>query len=173
MNVIAYFEGPTGPIAGGLTNDAPRLRRGDKTYDRLADLVRDEPALAEPDRLGLYCRLATFLVAGVGYQPIFDPAAFKEGYQAALDHGPAGGDGRFHTVADFGPFDVSEIGEPRVEGGALTYYVVDQALGVPYRVTAPFPARGEEGELRVEPLPPSGDEAAPEPPRAKARLWLR
>ena len=125
-----------------------------------AELVAAAPALKQPDQLAAYCGALNHLKYGSEYHLILDPDAYRAKYRRRLESEDP--NEPFHDGApklrDFGVCDTSEIRTPRVEGGSVIFYVEDDFLGIPYRVTAPDPEK-PEGDVSYEPLPmtPEGE----------------
>jgi hypothetical protein len=143
-------------IAFSSDDDRPVVEVGAARVATLADLVRAAPALKQPDQLPLYCRALNHLKFGTEYRLILDPDAYRARYQRRLESEDpkAPWQEGVVRVRDFGVCDTSEITAPRMEAGAVIFYVEDDFLGIPYRVDAPAPDH-PEGEINYEPLPMS------------------
>lgn len=112
---------------------------GQDRYDSLHALAAAFPELVDEPHRETYCELCTQFHGGQRYRRIDDPDAFRTLYRELLAHGETHS-GELPTVADFGPFDVTEIAAPRINNGMLVFYVKDVRFGIPYRVEAPWPA---------------------------------
>lgn len=111
-------------------------------YGTLAELAAAYPAIGAAAQLPLCCALCLHFAGGDDFAPIGDPLAYRQRYRRLVQRGHRGMAGNFST-ADFGPFDVSEVGPPQLRDGRLVFYVEDRRHGVPYRVEAAWPGPGK------------------------------
>lgn len=135
-------------------DDRPLVEVGGARVTTPSELVQAAPALKQPDQLLLYCRAVNHLKHGTEYRLIPDPDAYRSKYRRRLaseDPKAPWQDG-VPRVSDFGVCETAEIALPRMEGESVIFYVEDDYLGIPYRVTAPAPNH-PEGEISYEPLP--------------------
>lgn len=112
-----------------------------KRYATLAELAAAYPAVGTAAHLPLCCALCLHFAGADDVMPIGDPLEYRRRYRTLVQRGQKVAAGRFAT-ADFGPFDVSEVGPPRLLDGQLVFYVEDRRHGVPYRVEAAWPGPG-------------------------------
>jgi hypothetical protein len=125
-----------------------------KPVRQLHDLVAAEPELARPEHLGLYCEAVNFLSRGYAYRSIRDVDAFKAAYEARYqaEDPSAPFDDRVPRLRDFGHSRLEDIAPPKLTGKSVVFFVEDDHLGIPYRVTAPGPAN-PRGEAEYESVP--------------------
>jgi len=135
----------------------------------LSDLIAAEPGFMEPNNIGRYCEIVNHLSHGRDYRVIQDPDAYRVKYKSRLaaEDPSAPMQNGVARLSDFGVCDTSEIGPPRRENGSVIFYVEDDFLGIPYRVTAPAPDH-PEGAVAYDLLPFS----SPPPPAAPAEELL-
>ncbi len=122
----------------------------------LVELVALAPGLKEHENLGRYCDAVNYLARGSQYLPIYEPDTFRARYEKRFqaEDPKAPFQEGVPRLRDFGHCDLSEIALPNVEAGSVTFYVADDYLGIPYRVTAPAPEQ-PAGEITYDPLPMS------------------
>lgn len=121
----------------------PIVIADEQRYDAMSDLLIAHPELASAEQLPVFCRLLLHFHPGPGCMPIEDPGKFRARYAALVRYGMEN-PGGISTTADFGPFDVSEISEPKVANDTLIFYAEEMLHNVPYRVEVPWPYRKEE-----------------------------
>ena len=134
--------------------DNPTIAHGDATITSYAELVRAIPELKNRDQLLDLCRALNHLWRGNAYRLIADPEAYRRRYDeriAAEDPDAAWQEGVVR-LRDFGICDVSQIAPPGVVGDQLIFYVEDDYLGIPYRVTASAPDQPTD-DPSYEPVP--------------------
>lgn len=115
----------------------PFVIAGGQRYNSMAELTTANPELGASEQLPLYCRIYLHFVRGFGFILIDNPEEFRSRYAARVRHGKAALGDR-PTTADFGPFNTSEIGHPKLTEDKLVFYVEDKLYGIPYRVEAPW-----------------------------------
>ncbi|GAB4278710.1 MAG: hypothetical protein Tsb0018_08800 [Opitutales bacterium] len=133
-----------------LVDEAPCIEVDGQTFDSLAKLLKNYPYLAEQENLDTYCRLSNFFFTGVLYTVIDHPETFSERYSRQVEEVQDAGGIR---QAPFGPFDISEVKEPQITEGVLTFYVEDTYNHIPYRVKAPYPYTDSKVKAQYELLP--------------------
>jgi hypothetical protein len=126
-----------------LSDEGPVVSYRGSRFATLADLSEAAPALMAPENLTVYCRISNFFFKGISFDFIEDIKAYQKGYEERRSYEKRRTEGLISCGADFGPFDVSEMHAPSIEGGNLVYFVEDAYYGIPYRVTSPFPASKE------------------------------
>lgn len=100
-----------------------------------------------------YCEAVNHLKYGWDYSVIHDPAAYAAKYHKRLSaEDPKVPWREAVCLCDFGICDTSVIHAPHQEGGTVTFFVVDNFLGIPYRVIAPAPG-SPGGDATYDPLP--------------------
>lgn len=85
---------------------------------------------------------------------ITDPDGFRSEFQGRLDaEDPEAPfeDGQ-PRISDFGTLDTAQIQSPQALDDSVAFYVEDDYLGIPYRVTAPHPDQ-PDGDVTYEPVP--------------------
>jgi hypothetical protein len=134
--------------------DRPVVTEAGLQYLTLAELVAAYPALGSDEQRTLYCKFCLHYFPGPGNILIEDPAQYRDRYEALVRYGsdPTGANA---MTADFGPFDTTEIGSPRIDQGKLVFYAEDSLYSVPYRVEAPWPASAND-KVKFLLLPLSG-----------------
>lgn len=120
------------------SGQCPFVIASGQRYNSMAELTTAHPELGASEQLPLYCRICLHFVRGFGFTIIDAPEEFRNRYAALVRHGKASSGDRL-TAADFGPFDTSEIGHPKLTEDKLVFYVEDNLYGVPHRVEAPWP----------------------------------
>lgn len=136
-----------------LSDDGPVIQFQEKRFTDLSALSEASPALMQVQNLSLYCRIANFLCNGISFMFIEDIQAYQKGYGQRRSYEKRRTEGLESSAADFGPFEVSGMHTPRIEGGNLVFYVEDAYYGIPYRVTSPFPVSKERGNPTYSLLP--------------------
>jgi hypothetical protein len=121
----------------------PFVGAAGQRYHALAQLAAAYPDLGAAPQLALCCALCLHFARGSNFVPIGEPGEFRRRYQAMVRRGEGRSDTSFST-ADFGPFDVSEVGAPQLLDDALVFYVEDRLYAVPYRVETPWPAQAQD-----------------------------
>jgi hypothetical protein len=77
---------------------------------------------------------------------------YRSRYAALLRHGTEN-PGDMPSTADFGSFDLSGVGKPRMLQKTLVFYAEDSLYSVPYRVEVPWPPdAGEPVRFLLLPL---------------------
>jgi hypothetical protein len=142
------------PVLSTSDDNRPVVRIGGVRVATLPELVAAVPALLQPENLPVWCAAVNHLTYGRQYRLIRDPDAYRARYQRRLASEDPREPWREGVVrlCDFGVADTSVIDTPQALGDAVVFYVEDDYLGIPYRVTAPLPDH-PEGEVRYEPLP--------------------
>ncbi|CAM2007292.1 hypothetical protein [Acanthopleuribacter pedis] len=103
-----------------------------------------------PEKLRIAAQIINHFTFAGEYRFIENPDAFKHEYQAT--YGPD--DLRLQLAGRvFGPFDVSEIGDPQLRNGRLIFWVYARYTLVPFRVSVPYPLTSLLEELSYESLP--------------------
>jgi hypothetical protein len=128
--------------AGVVGNDYDRhvVAVDGAVYDSLDAVMQAHPQLGVPEGMALYCEAWIRLHHGTGYRVIRDPAEFAGRYRmlAQRRHSAVR---TAHSAADCPVYDVTEVGEPRLQDDVLRCYVEDRLHGLPYRVEFPWPPR--------------------------------
>jgi hypothetical protein len=161
------------PLTIGFTENDKNQRMlsvGEQQAATAAELVALVPDLARPESLPQYCAAVNYLAQGFRYRLIDDPDAYRTRYQRRLqaEDPLAPFQQGVLRLSDFGVCDTSAIQRPSRHNGAVIFYVEDDVLGIPYRVTAPGPEH-PEGEAEYEPLPMSP--LPTPPPPAQGEEW--
>jgi hypothetical protein len=94
------------------------------------------PALKQPEAALETARAINFLSQGSAFRLIEDPAVFEEQYRAKLaseDPNAPWAEGVVR-LSDYGVPDFAEITAPVISASRLTFFAVDDFLGLPYRV---------------------------------------
>jgi hypothetical protein len=135
-------------------DNQPTIQCGDKQVATFGELLKAAPHLKKKEQLNQLCQALNHLWRGNEYALIDDPDAYRDRYQQRLAAEDPHATWRPDAVRlrDFGVCDLSELAAPRVKGKQLIFYVEDDYLGVPYRVTAPTPTQ-PKGDPTYEPLP--------------------
>lgn len=113
----------------------PVVQVGGVAYDDLGALLAAVPALAAPEALAAHVRVANHMAAGFRFEPIDDPAAFREVYMAEYeaedpDEEPVPGNPRLHN---YGLPDFDSITPPGTQGDRIVFFARNTFLGIPYR----------------------------------------
>ena len=135
-------------------HDQPTVACGDALVTTCQELLEAAPELKLDDRLPELCRALTHLWRGNKYRLIDKPDEYRDRYRQRLeaeDPHAAWQEGVVR-LRDYGICDLSSIQLPRVDGNQLIFFVVDDYLGIPYRVTAASPDHPAD-EVTYEPLP--------------------
>ncbi len=134
--------------------DQPEAVADGVTIGSLAGLLKAAPELTEAGGLGRYCEALNHFTHGEQFRMIYDPAAFREKYERRLQAEKT--DEPFQDgavrIGDFGVCDTSGIASPTANGETVIFFVEDDYLGIPYRVTGPAPGKAGR-EAQYEPLP--------------------
>jgi hypothetical protein len=117
--------------------EQPAVAAEGREFGTLAALAQAYPALCSPGREALCAELCLHFQPEPACRPIVDAEAYRERYRALLQYEAAG---EAPALADFGEFDLSEIGPPQVRGERFVFYAEELRFGLPYRVEAPWPA---------------------------------
>ncbi len=149
-------------------DDAERrtVSAGGKQVASAAELATAIPALQDAANRDRYCDAVNYLSRGFQFRPIHDADRYRDRYEKkyrAEDPDAPFQEG-VPQLRDFGYFDLTEIQPPRLENGSVIFYVEDDFLGIPYRVTAPAPGH-PDGDALYDILPMS---ELPEPPGTPA-----
>lgn len=120
----------------------PFVLAAGQRHGSIAELAAVHPALGTAEQLPLSCEICLHFTSRFGFTLIDDPDEFRRRYAALVRHSRAASSDRPST-ADFGPFDVTEIGHPQLVKDTLVFYVEDKLYGVPYRVEAPWPLHAQ------------------------------
>lgn len=115
-------------------SDQPVIEFQGREYSSLTDLVAATPLLSDAKFLPQYTHIANFLLTGIGFMVIDDPVAFRRRYEKNAGK----------LTPEYGVYDISSIREPYIENGKLIFFAENNASGVPYKVTSPFPMDGSE-----------------------------
>lgn len=103
-----------------------------------------------PEKLRFAAQIINHFTFAGEYRFISNPTAFKDEYHATYSRC----DLRLQLASNvFGPFDVSEIGDPQLRNGQLVFWVYARYTLVPYRVSVPYPLTSLLEELHYESLP--------------------
>ena len=144
------------PVLGRDADGKPVITVGGTKVATLAELVAAVPDLTRPERLDELCDDINHLQHGSDYRVIHDADAYRAWYEQRLQSEAP--DQPFQSgvvrLRDFGHCETAEIQAPHQEGASLIFYVEDDYLGIPYRVTAPLPEQ-PDAEITYEPLPMS------------------
>lgn len=126
-------------------NNEPLVVYKNKTYRDLNQLIHDAPALLLESEIGHAVRIVNFLLYGLRYEVIENTNSFKEVKKESslqnLHQGP------------YGIYDLGEIRSPIRNGNQWIFYVLDKELGIPYKVSFKFPAKGKPFECKYSLLP--------------------
>ncbi len=135
-------------------NDKPVLEIEGTRFATLPALMLAVPELKQPEHLSRYCAALNHLAYGLEYRVITDSDAYRARYEAKYqaEDPEAPFEEGITRLHDFGYCDTSEIQAPRLDGGSVVFYVEDDFLSIPYRVTGPGPGEAE-GDVQYEPLP--------------------
>jgi hypothetical protein len=149
---------PSSQIELAFTTQAQRrvVQTAGDAFDAVSPLVAAAPELKQAENLGLYCGAVNFLARGRDYRLILDPKSFKDRYESrykAEDPKVPFQEG-VARLRDFGHSNLEEVMAPQLRGKSVVFYVEDDYLGIPYRVTAPGPSN-PEGDVTYEPVPVS------------------
>lgn len=120
-----------------VADKSPIVEVNAETYLEIEPLLLDYPMLLEANNLLLYAQVLNFFAAGIVYDLIENPTAFKQKYidlNAVIQTKPS-----IAEESSFGPFDVSEITLPKLEDGQFIFYVEDAYNKIPYKVKVPHP----------------------------------
>jgi hypothetical protein len=144
------------PLEIGLTTDAedhPIVNTANGTAKSLTELLTLAPDLRHPAHLGTYCDALNHFQHGTQFRVIHDPNAFRTRYERKLasENPEQPFQDGVARVGDFGVCDLSIIEVPELVGETVVFFVEDDFLGIPYRVTGPAPS--ETGDVQYEPLP--------------------
>jgi len=137
-----------------MTDDIPQILLGlgaDSEYvvmvgedeveaSTLASLLTIAPELKQPEAAIETARAVNYISQGPAFQVINDPAAFEEQYRVKLaseDPSEPWSEGVVR-LSDYGVPDFATIAAPTISGTVLTYFAVDDFLGLPYRVDVDF-----------------------------------
>jgi hypothetical protein len=121
----------------------PLVAADGQEYHTSVDLFAAFPELGVADQLPVCCKLVLHFHPGPGCILIEDAEEYRARYTALLRYG-AEHPGHTPSTADFGPFDVSEIGGPQMAQSTLVFYAEDSLYSVPYRVEASWPPSSKE-----------------------------
>ncbi|CAN0440410.1 unnamed protein product, partial [Phaeothamnion confervicola] len=108
---------------------------GDEAFD-LPPLLRLSPGIDKPEHAREYALAVNHFTYSSSYKVIEDPQAFEKGYREKLakeDPNAPFVPGVMH-LSDYGVPDFKLISAPRLSDGKLVFFVVDNYIGVPYRV---------------------------------------
>lgn len=137
--------------------DTPVVDSGSVRSASLDALLRNLPALFQPDHLPEYCEALLHLHRPGRYRLIDDPVAFRRDYEARYvaeaqqDNFTDG----ILRLSDLGLFDTREIARPAADGERVVFYVEEVATGAPWRVVAASPPAAARGSTQIDlqPLP--------------------
>ena len=138
-----YFHFSTQDMSPSITYDG-------KTFTGLLEALACIPDVNQPSALSVFAQIVNFLGFAGEYVYIGDPGAFKERYRRRVNRRGEDPTDAFHR---FGPFDVSEIDQPKLESGHLVFWVYSRAEMVPYRVRVPMPLHSSDQVLDYRLLP--------------------
>ncbi|MCX7559756.1 hypothetical protein OS190_09270 [Sulfitobacter sp. F26204] len=102
----------------------------------LATLMKLAPELRKPEAAAEAARAINYLSQGAAFRVIEDPAAFEAQYRKTLaseDPNAPWAEGVIR-LSDYGVPDFTTIKAPGITGTVLTYFAVDDMLGLPYRI---------------------------------------
>lgn len=126
-------------IIFGLGNDSEyvvMVGEEETEATTLANLLSLAPGLKQPEASLETARAINYLSQGPAFRIIEDPAAFEEQYRKKLaseDQSEPWAEGVVR-LSDYGIPNFADIAAPSMSRSLLTYFAVDDMLGLPYRV---------------------------------------